>query len=76
MRLIGLFNINYVSVEFDKIQDITTSIKGFSASIFHYGDVLIQTAGEKGQFILDKIEDPQIVQKIIFEAKADFQKNL
>jgi hypothetical protein len=61
-------------VELDKIQDMTAKIKGFLPSFFHFGDLRIQTAGEKGEFILDQIEDPELVKQVIFEAKFDYQK--
>jgi uncharacterized membrane protein YdbT with pleckstrin-like domain len=73
-RFVGLFNIQYSSVELDKIQDMTAKIKGFLPSFFHFGDLRIQTAGEKGEFILDQIEDPELVKQVIFEAKFDYQK--
>jgi hypothetical protein len=34
----------------------------------------IQTAAEKGEFLLDQIEDPELVKQVIFEAKIDYQK--
>jgi hypothetical protein len=74
-RLIGLFNVQYSSVELDKIQDMTTSIKGILPSLYHFGNLRIQTAAEKGEFILDQIEDPELVKQVIFEAKIDYQKS-
>jgi len=71
--LIGLFNLQYSSVELDKIQDMTAKIKGLLPTIYHFGDLRIQTAAEKGEFILDQIEDPELVKQIIFEAKFDYQ---
>jgi len=73
-RFVGLFNIQYSSFELDKIQDMTVKIKGLLPSLFHFGDLRIQTAAEKGEFVLDQIEDPELVKQIIFEAKFDYQK--
>jgi len=73
-KLVGLFNVQYSSVELDKIQDITVKIKGLLPSIYHFGDLKIETAAEKGEFVLDQIEDPELVKQIIFEAKFDYQK--
>jgi len=72
--LISLFNIQYSSVELDKIQDMTVKIKGILPSIYHYGDLRIQTAAEKGEFVLDQIGDPELAKQVIFEAKMDYQK--
>jgi hypothetical protein len=73
-KLIGLFNVQYSSIELDKIQDMTVKIKGLLPSIYHFGDLRIQTAAEKGEFVLDQIEDPELVKQVIFEAKIDYQK--
>jgi hypothetical protein len=73
-RFQGLFNVEYASVELDKIQDMRAQIKGFLPALFHFGDLIVQTAAEKGEFIMDQIEDPEIVKQIIFEAKLDYQK--
>jgi len=73
-KLISLFNVQYSSVELDKIQDMTVKIKGILPSIYHYGDLRIQTAAEKGEFVLDQIGDPELAKQVIFEAKMDYQK--
>lgn len=62
------------SLSLDKIQDITTNVKGFLAAFFGFGEITIQTAGAKGQFTFYQIPEPEIVKKIIFEAQQDFLK--
>jgi len=73
-RLVSLFNVREETISLDKIQDLTVFVKGILPSIYHFGDLKIETAGEKGQFLLDQIEDPEIVKQIIFEAQIDYQK--
>jgi uncharacterized membrane protein YdbT with pleckstrin-like domain len=73
-KLIGLFNVYDSSIELDKIQDMTVKINGLLPSLFRFGDLTIETAAEKGEFVLDQIEDPELVKQIIFEAKLDYQK--
>lgn len=74
VQLKSLFNIEYTIVSFEKIQDISIFIKGILPSIFHFGDVRIQTAGEKGEFLLRSIPNPEVAKQIIFEAKLDWIK--
>jgi len=74
-RMIGFFNIQYSSVELEKIQDMRVLVKGFLPSFFHFGDLIIQTAAEKGEFILEKIDNPELAKQVIFEAKIDYEKN-
>ena len=73
-RLIGLFNVQYSTIELDKIQDMRAQIKGVLQSLFRFGNLIIQTAAEKGEFVLDQIGDPELVKQVIFEAKIDYQK--
>lgn len=72
-RLVSLFNVQYSSIELDKIQDMTVKVKGILASVYHFGDLRIQTAAEKGEFFLDQIGDPEVVKQAIIEAKFDYQ---
>lgn len=76
VKLAGLFNLSYASVYHDRIQDIVVSIKGILPSVFHFGNLQIQTAGEVGQFIFDQIPEPEIVKQVIFEAQKDYLREL
>lgn len=49
----------------DKIQDKTVAMGGFFQSLFNYGDVLIQTAGEVPEFEFSKVSQPEKVVKIL-----------
>jgi hypothetical protein len=74
-ELQGLFNRKESVVTFDKIQDVTADINGFLATVFHFGDVSIETAGELGDFVFHQIPDPEKTKEIIFEAQREFLKN-
>lgn len=76
VKLSGLFNLSYSSVFHDRIQDIVILIKGILPSVFHFGNLQIQTAGETGQFIFDSIPEPEIVKQVIFEAQKDYLREL
>lgn len=76
VKLTGLFNLSYASVSHDRIQDIVISIKGILPSIFRFGNLQIQTAGEMGQFVFDSIPEPEIVKQVIFEAQRDYLKEI
>jgi uncharacterized membrane protein YdbT with pleckstrin-like domain len=74
VKLNGFFNMQYSSIELDKIQDMRVQIKGFLPSFFNFGDLRVETASEKGEFILDQIGEPEITKQVIFEAKIDSSK--
>jgi hypothetical protein len=54
----------------ENIEDVTIDKKGFVATIFDFGDLKIQTAGELPNFEIKSVGDPERVQKVIMEAKA------
>jgi len=49
-----------------RVQDVTSEVKGILPSIFKYGNVYIQTAGEVERFFFQEVPEPdQVRQKII-----------
>ena len=49
------------------IQDIQESQVGLLAQMFDFGDLIIETAGERGHVAFREIPDPEGVREIIFE---------
>ncbi len=49
------------------IQDIQESQVGLLSQIFDFGDLIIETAGERGHVAFREIPDPEGVREIIFE---------
>ncbi len=49
----------------DKIQDVSYEQKGIFQAFFNYGDILIQTAAEKTQFVFESIPNPDEVVTVI-----------
>ena len=62
---VGLFNRTVSELDLYRIQDVAAEQKGFFATILHYGDVYIQTAGTKERFVFEQISDPYRIAKII-----------
>lgn len=48
-----------------RIQDVTSEVDGAMAHLFRYGNVYIQTAGEKERFIFEQIDNPELVVRTI-----------
>ncbi|PIR73645.1 MAG: hypothetical protein COU40_01350 [Candidatus Moranbacteria bacterium CG10_big_fil_rev_8_21_14_0_10_35_21] len=61
----GLFSRNVSELELEKIQDITTEVHGLIPTFLNYGDVFIQTAGERERFLFRKIPNPYKVKNIL-----------
>ncbi len=68
----GLFGRTISELDLYRIQDVRSEVKGIFATTFNYGDVFVQTAGEKEFFMLKSIPDPhQIREKLLDLAEGD-----
>lgn len=61
----GLFNRVVSELDLSDIQDVTGEEVGFLPTIFHYGNVYIQTAAERERFLFEEIPGPYRIAKII-----------
>ncbi|MFH1171086.1 MAG: PH domain-containing protein, partial [bacterium] len=51
----GLFSRVVSELLLDKVQDVTVEVHGVIPTMLHYGDIMIQTAGESPRFHFDDI---------------------
>jgi uncharacterized membrane protein YdbT with pleckstrin-like domain len=75
-ELKGIFSREIASVNHDKIQDITVDIKGLFPTLFHFGDLHIQTAGEFRELVFEEIPEPERTKDIILAAQREFLKQI
>jgi len=68
---INLLNKRFSDAKISFIQDVTSQVSGFSQTMFNYGDILIQTAAEKNQFIFEKVPNPDVVTKILQQLRQE-----
>jgi len=74
---IDFYSLGYKEVseaKIDRVQDIGYVTGGALRSIFNFGNVLIQTAGEKPQLIFEDVPNPQVVAKILNELILEEEK--
>lgn len=62
----GFFNKSVIDLGLSKIQNISYNIPGFSASIFSFGTLVVQT--QVGDLYLDKIEHPEKIYNELSQA--------
>jgi len=62
---ISLFNRHVSELKHNKIQDVTSEVHGIIPTLFKYGDVYIQTAGNKQRFVFKQIPDPMSTRNMI-----------
>lgn len=61
----GLFNRVVAEQRLYRIQDVASELKGILPTLFNYGTVHIQTAGEHPRFVFKEVSDPRHVAKKI-----------
>lgn len=49
----------------DKVQDVHSKMSGVWQTLFNYGSVYIQTAGEKREFVFENVPEPDLVARYI-----------
>jgi hypothetical protein len=69
----GLFTRVVSELELEKIQDVTTDVRGVIPTLLNYGNLLIQTAGEKERFIFRNIPDPYAVKDLIMKLQNELE---
>jgi hypothetical protein len=63
----GLFVRHSSELQLGNVQDITTEVTGIIPTILNYGDVLVQTAGERERFVFRHVPDPYAVKGLIMQ---------
>ncbi|MBU1348472.1 PH domain-containing protein [Patescibacteria group bacterium] len=63
----GLFARTVSELRLHRVQDVTAEVKGFVRTVFDYGDVHIQTAGETQRFQFEEIPHPNAVAKMVMD---------
>lgn len=61
----GLFHRTASELDLAAVQDTTAEIHGMLQTIFTYGQVYVQTAGEKGRFHFKNIDNPEHVKELV-----------
>lgn len=60
--------------DLDRIQDVTFKSEGVMAAIFHYGDILVQTAAEITEFEFTAVDKPEKVASVIRALAQKYNK--
>lgn len=62
-----LFSRHIASLHLEQLEDVSVEVNGFMATIFGYGDITVQTAGEAREIFISSIPDPERVREVISE---------
>ena len=72
----SIFNQQVSQLNLSKIQDVSTDQAGVLPTIFNYGTITIETAGEAANFVFKYTRDPHVCAKRIIEAHENYTNNL
>jgi uncharacterized membrane protein YdbT with pleckstrin-like domain len=67
---VGLFNKKVSELVMSNIEDVTVQKSGILPTIFNYGTVVIETAGEQNNFTFKYVGNPDAYAKAIQDAKG------
>ncbi len=68
----GLFRIDITTLmDLDHIQDINTKSNGVIQNILNFGEIEIQTAGTKREFLFEEIPNPRNIERLIRSAQEE-----
>lgn len=68
----GIFSRAISTLRLSRVQDVTVSVKGPMQTIFKYGTINIETAGEKDLFEFDYVPDPYVIKAKVQELFEKF----
>ncbi|HLC99356.1 MAG TPA: PH domain-containing protein [Patescibacteria group bacterium] len=68
----SLFHRVVSEILYDKIQDVSFSIRGVLPTLFHFGTLLVQTAGKMNTIEFEGIRNPEKMQSTIVRLQAEY----
>lgn len=73
---IGLFARDEAEIRYENVEDIKIEVIGIIASVFKFGNIHIQSAGESREIIIKNIPHPEKIKEIIsFQKEEVHRKN-
>lgn len=68
----GVINLETTEFHYDKIKNVTSSIKGVMPTIFNYGSIQIHTTDSEGVLKVRFLKNPMKIQDIILECQQSY----
>lgn len=70
----GLFDRIISELNISKVQDVTSEVHGHAQTFLDYGNVYVQTAGEKQRFIFQNVPHPEEISRLVTRATEGANK--
>lgn len=74
IRQQGLFARTVAELDLFRVQDVTSECHGLFATMFDFGNVYIQTAGEKERFTFFNVPEPHKIREAIIQMADEDRK--
>jgi hypothetical protein len=69
----GLFTRVASELHLSMVEDTTSEVKGIIHTFLNYGNVFIQTAGERTRFIFKDVPNPEMVKERVVKLTEDYK---
>ncbi len=69
---VGLFNRKVSELTMANIEDVTVNVSGIFGTIFNFGTIVVETAGEQNNFIFNYCPNPNAYAKALQDARSSF----
>ena len=74
IRQMGLFSRTIAELDLFRVQDVTSEAHGIFATMFDFGNVFIQTAGETERFVFYNVPEPHKIREAIIHLADEDRK--
>ncbi|MEK7452158.1 MAG: PH domain-containing protein [Patescibacteria group bacterium] len=72
----GLFERTASELDLISVQDATAEVHGFLETIFEFGDVLVQTAGEQKRFHFLSVNNPEQIKETVMKLTREAKERM
>ncbi|HEX5797187.1 MAG TPA: hypothetical protein VFX86_02240 [Candidatus Saccharimonadales bacterium] len=74
VQQISLFNRKVSELSLANVEDVTANIHGIFPTMFNYGELIVETAGEQHNFIFKYCPNPNAHAKALQDARSEYLK--
>ncbi len=71
IRQNGFFSRSISEMHLSRVQDISSETHGFFPTVFRYGNVVIQTAGEQTKLFFEEVNHPEHIRDMLMKLVAE-----
>ena len=71
---LNLFSRTISELDLFRIQDVTTDVHGFFATVFHYGDVSVKTASQNINIVFRQVPSPNKIREDLIHLSHEDRK--